>query len=200
MANVKNNLGAQRTRASIEHAFLDLASHMPIQKITVAQIVQRCQISRGTFYLHFCDVYDLAEKIGESLLDGLEAELAACLDEVNSHKGDFPFLHVLVAYIENNGERAAFAFSNNVAPATRERMGLLMERFCADALSSDFDGVSGESRVVLSAYVGSGIFGLIERWVADGCKADAKEVARLAGTLIVHGSKGVRAMTPESVG
>ncbi len=41
---------------------LDLLSEYPIEKITVSKIVANCSLSKRTFYYHFSDKYDLANK------------------------------------------------------------------------------------------------------------------------------------------
>ena len=41
---------------------LELLSEYPIEKITVSKIAERCSLSKRTFYYHFSDKYDLANK------------------------------------------------------------------------------------------------------------------------------------------
>ena len=49
----------RRTRASIIEAFAQLLEERPINKITVKDIVKRCDINRNTFYYHFPDIPSL---------------------------------------------------------------------------------------------------------------------------------------------
>ena len=192
MANVKNNLGAQRTRAAIEKVFLELAADLPLRKITVAQIVAASQISRGTFYLHYRDVYDLAEKVGEGALDQLEAELLDSMKDGLDGSG-YPFLRILFAYIADNRDQVAFVFSPNVPDRTRGRMAKLMQRFSTSAIENRFGPISDEEAMVLRAYVGSGLFGLVEEWVAGGCPGSPEHMAHLAGCLVTQGYGGIAA-------
>ena len=42
-----------RTKEIIRDAFLELLEEKPYNKITVQDIVNRCQVNRNTFYYHF---------------------------------------------------------------------------------------------------------------------------------------------------
>lgn len=49
------------TKTIITNAFWQLLEEKPYSKITVRDIVDRCQINRNTFYYHFHDIPDLLE-------------------------------------------------------------------------------------------------------------------------------------------
>lgn len=50
-----------RTKQAISDVFWQLLEEKPYNKITVQNIVERCQINRNTFYYHFQDIPTLAE-------------------------------------------------------------------------------------------------------------------------------------------
>ena len=50
---------AVRSRQMIKKAFAEMLNEKDIAKITVTDIVEKAGISRGTFYAHYMDVYDL---------------------------------------------------------------------------------------------------------------------------------------------
>ncbi len=54
---------AQNTRSIIMASFMRIVSGKPLDKITVKDIVEDCQITRNTFYYHFQDIYDLAAEV-----------------------------------------------------------------------------------------------------------------------------------------
>ena len=51
------------TKIAIAYAFKDLLSEKPINKITINDITDKCNINRQTFYYHFQDIRDLVEWI-----------------------------------------------------------------------------------------------------------------------------------------
>lgn len=50
---------AQFTRRAIMESYLRLVGQKPLDKISVKDIVEDCEITRNTFYYHFQDMYDL---------------------------------------------------------------------------------------------------------------------------------------------
>ncbi|MBQ7689530.1 MAG: TetR/AcrR family transcriptional regulator [Clostridia bacterium] len=66
---------ASRSRHLIKQAFGELLNEKPLQKITVTDIVERANISRGTFYAHYLDVYDLYAAVQNNMLEMLDEEI-----------------------------------------------------------------------------------------------------------------------------
>ena len=64
----------RRARASIIEAFAQLLEERPINKITVKDIVNRCDINRNTFYYHFPDIPSLLLEMMISLLVALSSQ------------------------------------------------------------------------------------------------------------------------------
>ena len=52
-----------KTKRNIKATLTDILQEMPFEKISVAEICRRGDISRITFYAHYEDKYDLAEEI-----------------------------------------------------------------------------------------------------------------------------------------
>ena len=43
--------------------FLRMLAEMPFEKLTTTLLIKECLISKGTFYAHYLDKYDLAEQL-----------------------------------------------------------------------------------------------------------------------------------------
>lgn len=52
-----------RTEMAIIDSFWQLLDEKPYNKITVKNIIERCQVNRNTFYYHFQDIPELLERI-----------------------------------------------------------------------------------------------------------------------------------------
>ena len=71
----------KRTKKLIRRGLVELAQTKRINKITVKELTDYVEINRGTFYLHYKDVYDL--------VDTLENELYRDFDEkLSSYTGE----------------------------------------------------------------------------------------------------------------
>lgn len=64
-----------RTKKSIKEALLQLVSEKDLSKITVCELVERANISRKTFYLHYKDITDILEEVEMDLVKLLKESL-----------------------------------------------------------------------------------------------------------------------------
>ena len=61
----KTDLRVLKTRRAIQSAFLELIEEKPVNKITVTELAARAEISKGTFYLHYLDIFHLYGQLVE---------------------------------------------------------------------------------------------------------------------------------------
>lgn len=70
---IKKITKSEQTRNKIETVYLDLISEKRWDKITVKELCSHANITRGTFYQYYGDIYDLMESIQSSLLEEITA-------------------------------------------------------------------------------------------------------------------------------
>lgn len=63
------DLRKKKTIRSIQNAFLKLISVKPLEGIRVKELADAAEISKGTFYLHYHDIYDLAEQMQNEVIN-----------------------------------------------------------------------------------------------------------------------------------
>jgi AcrR family transcriptional regulator len=61
----------RRTQATLQRALIDLVQEQDLSQITVADVADRADVSRSTFYDHYTDVHELAEAACTSMLDDM---------------------------------------------------------------------------------------------------------------------------------
>ena len=62
----------RKTRKAIFDACVALIQEKEFQNITVNEIVERADINRGTFYLHFVDKYDMMNSFENEMIEKIE--------------------------------------------------------------------------------------------------------------------------------
>lgn len=60
MTQNKTDLRIIKTKASIKREFMTLLQKKPVEKITVTELAEKALINKGTFYLHYQDIYNLS--------------------------------------------------------------------------------------------------------------------------------------------
>ena len=61
----ERDLRTEKTDRAIRGAFLELLLRKPVDRITVKELAERAEINKGTFYLHYRDLYDLYRRLVE---------------------------------------------------------------------------------------------------------------------------------------
>jgi AcrR family transcriptional regulator len=74
----------RRTQATLQRALIDLVQERDLSQISVADVADRADVSRSTFYDHYQDVHELAEAACTSMLDDLFG-FALALDTAPAH-------------------------------------------------------------------------------------------------------------------
>src|SRR5215475_3367975 len=74
----------RRTQAALQRALIDLVRERDLSQISVADVADRADVSRSTFYDHYQDVHELAEAASTSMLDDLFG-FALALDTAPAH-------------------------------------------------------------------------------------------------------------------
>ncbi len=171
---------AKQTQRFIMSTFMQLLESESLDKITVRDIVEECEINRNTFYYHYSDIYDLlddvfrvetekfmSEDVSENTTFGEEYERAACF--VLKYKK--AILHIYDSkkrdVLQNYLETLAFSFISRFVKKEADGYGLSDE---------DIDYITG---FYTHAIVGNTL-GWIKRKLPSG---QEKFIARTAGTF-----------------
>ena len=141
MGNDKRNRNALRSQRLLQQAFSELLAEKPFDKITVTDITQRADLSRGTFYAHYDNTSDLLK----SLLDEIMDKMFSVVDvatATNFLTNPEPVIKLVTDYLLEDeslfrtliGTPAADAFVTQVKGAV---IGRLLERVEPDEAVCD---------------------------------------------------------------
>ena len=62
----------RKTRAQLRQGLAELLKEKSLKEITIKELVEKVDINRSTFYLHYTDIYDMMEKIENELTGDIE--------------------------------------------------------------------------------------------------------------------------------
>ena len=69
----KADLRVTKTLRAIRQAFLAALQNKPVNKVSVTELAASAEISKGTFYLHYTDIYDLYITLVKEAVDKVSA-------------------------------------------------------------------------------------------------------------------------------
>ena len=169
----KTDRRIKRTRYLLVHALTSLMLKKSIKDITVKELCESVDINRGTFYLHYKDIYDMLEQTEQELLEQFEQVFK------NYHPDHTPDL--CCALLSPNGD---ISFSVKIKKLFEHQY---IHEWMVAHHSADFL----PTYEYFSNFLVSGCSGLIESWLAHGKKETPEEMARLISKLISTGMKSV---------
>ena len=65
------DLREKRTKRNIKNAFISLRKTKALERITVKELAELAEISKATFYLHYCDIYDLSDQLQKEVIQDI---------------------------------------------------------------------------------------------------------------------------------
>ena len=188
MKNETLDRRVRKTRQQLQHCLAVLLKEKKIQEITVREITEMADLNRGTFYLHYKDVFDLLEKVELELLDELDGTLQKYQASDLHQKLSLIFTALFVCVQENAemvqillGENGDLNFVNQVKERVREK--------CLKDWFELFNSQDSQLFDAFNAFVVSGCLGLVTYWLQNGMKESPKELAQIAEQIMMHGIK-----------
>ncbi len=91
----------RRTHEKIKSAFAELlAEKKALSKITVAELAARAEVTRGTFYAHYNNIFEVAEELENDFISVLDASA-----EKMTSIEDYPiYLHQIFVFLAEHDE------------------------------------------------------------------------------------------------
>ena len=155
-------------------ALIELLKEKPISKISIEELTKKADVGRATFFRHFDSKEDLLsyrlveiykEYMGDSF-DASYSDIEHSIKFFNFYR-DTLDLHLLL--LNNNLDSVIFeGFRKVLIP--------LEEQSDTDSIYTTF----------FTAY---GLFGVILKWIKNGCKENSEEMAKLCRDLLSYNNQ-----------
>jgi len=167
------------TNQVLREAFIGLLKEIPLEKITVTRICELADVSRGTFYLHYRDPYDVLERMEGEVLSELERQYHT---QIASSTGDYSmdssfWLEILKMLLASKDLMQLFFAHSNNSFMTK---CLAINRVYADSLCRQtFPSLTDREREYMHAFYENGSASVIGQWVRGGFAEPPEQIAEL---------------------
>ena len=174
----------RKTKRQLRLALMKLMSEKSVKDISVRELAAIADINRGTFYIHYKDVYDLLSSLEDELADGL-AVVCRRHNAKDSEGKTYPYLMELYQYIEQNSDLCHVLLGNNGDIAFTDRIcHILRDEFLYDFLAYYYPN-DPEMLDYFCSFIVSGNMSLALTWIDNGMKQTPEEMAVLAGDALL---------------
>jgi len=188
----------RRTQATLQRALIDLVQERDLSQITVADVADRADVSRSTFYDHYTNVHELAEAACTSMLDDL-FRFALALDTAPAHPSETPEDPdpALTAFFTHFAEHAGLYRSLLGSAGSARVIEHVRRRTTAAAHYSGRLAPAGDPPPpqtagspefpldVPAAFVAGALIGVAADWLQRGCPRTPLQMTILTKPLLV---------------
>lgn len=157
--NIPNNKRKKESQEKIQKVFIELIQTKEINEISVSDICKRANLNRSTFYSNYIDIYDLADKIKETLFQDV---LNLYPDETKEKKHSYDFLKLFNHIKENQ------LFYKTYFKLDYDDDFTMLERMLDD---SDFEKYysNKDNLHYHITFFKHGLNAVLKRWLNRGC-------------------------------
>lgn len=184
MAQRAEYRSSRRSRKLIKKAFAKLLHEKELSKITVTDIINEAEISRGTFYAHYPDVYGLFEKIESEELEILMGFLDQVgYDELISNPA--PVISATLDYINQDLEYYRLLFlSKNANLFMLKLKELLTNRIINDPTITTVYCQSPEEAAVYVSFFSTAIACVFVDWLRGDFDISLEELSAISSKIL----------------
>lgn len=176
----------RKTKKLLEEGLTKLMAEKSVKDITVRELAELVDINRGTFYLHYKDVFDMVEQLQQELF--LEFHEAISKHSPKTMGGDpQPMLRDIFHFVAANDAFCLVMLGPNGDMAFVERFKELLKHKCLKEWPEIFNVSKAEDFEYFYAFIVSGTIGLIYDWLAGNRKVSAEQMAVIVGNITLTG-------------
>lgn len=188
----------RKTKEALKNGLMELIMEKPMNKITVKELVDRADLNRSTFYKYYADIPDMIEKIEievyKEILNIIQIHILNKKDSNNDEdieKHALEFMEELCMAIKNNFNFFECILSKNGDIVFAYKIEELIEEYTIEQLKEILKDKVNHLPYIYSFFK-SGCLGILKRWMSEGCRESAKEIAEITfkfGESIVRSCK-----------
>ena len=180
----KTDRRVRRTRTLLQQSLIRLMAEKEIKDITVKELSDLADITRGTFYLHYSDIYDVLRSMEYEMF----VEFNEILNRSLSHdkKGSSPeiLLTDIFSLLERHrdmakvmiGPHGDLAFVNHLKDLVKER---IYRDLAQKKSGCEYD--------YAEAFAVSGCVGVVETWLYHPSPLSPHRIAKICCDMLMQG-------------
>lgn len=168
-----------KSQEALKKAIIELMSEKNFDDITIQDLSDRANVSRGTIYLHYLDKYDLLDKLIEEHINELRS-LCRSASELDFIEATL----IWTEYLESNYSFFSMMHASKGAPYFRNRfLNFLVDEFRAEVNVTK--GINhGLNDEVIIRFIASAYAGVVEWWFTNEKPVPHQVLAKQLGTLL----------------
>ncbi len=185
-----NDSRVKRTKKLIKKGLAELSQTKSITKITVKELTDHIEINRGTFYLHYKDIYELVEALENELYEEFNSKISSITSE-ELLTNTVEVCEVLCQHFREHMDTYSMLMGEHGDVQFTYKIGELMNEKVYKLFKSIFPNMDDTKYDFAYTYGKFGLVGLTNCWFTMHPEWTSKQVAEMWINLTVAGLWGV---------
>lgn len=179
----------RKTKAQLREGLAYLMLEKSIKEITVKELVDKVDINRSTFYLHYADIYQMLQQIEEEALDNITHILENCPVDFSNNESTLEFVTKFFAILDSDKDLCRALLGPHGDMAFVEQIENLLAGTFLKHLPGTFPKNDSNLKYAY-AFILNGCVGLIKTWLSQPVQESPAHMAELTCRLIENATQG----------
>ena len=166
----------RKTRRQLRECLITLLKEKKVQDITVRELTDMADLNRGTFYLHYKDVFDLLEKTEAELQEDFN-QLVCKHDAVDLKQRPSVIFNEIYSLVYDNADLIEILLGENGDLNFVNRLKQLIREKCLKDWMEVFRSGNAAAFDAFFSFIVSGCIGLVQYWLQTGLKETPEQMA-----------------------
>lgn len=185
-----NDSRVKRTKKLIRKGLAELAKTKSITKVTVKELTDLIEINRGTFYLHYKDIYELVEALENELYNEFDARISSITSE-DILKNPVEICETFCEHLHEHMDTYSMLMGEHGDAQFTHKIGELMNKKVYELFKDIFPNMDDTKYDFAYNYGKFGLIGLTNCWFTMHPEWTSRQVAETWLSLTVAGIWGV---------
>lgn len=183
MISRKEDRRIKKTKQLLKQGLIELMFEKDIKNITIKELVEKVDINRSTFYLHYSDIYELLTELENNLMKEIN-QVFEEYKSIDNLEESYAFILTLYKTFDNNRNlcKAITSSQNNSG------FILQMEESIELAIRKKLDELLCDKYVIPeSTYIfyRCGCVGLLRSWIRNDIPKSPEEMAKETYHIVI---------------
>lgn len=187
----------KRTCDALQQSLLSLMQHRPLEQITVRELCQKADINRGTFYLHYHDVYELYDAVQMEIMDELSRTVETHCSQVQENEDPAPYIILdIFEYFTQNYQACVAIFQQDRSNVFLRRIRNILRPRLIHRFIRDYRADEAAADYYYN-YLVNGCIGIMQHWLLSGRKQSPQTLARMTMAFVDDGARAFLTLSME---
>jgi len=174
----------RKTKKAIQDVFCEMTKERNLNEITVKELCTKADINKSTFYLHYHDIYDLANQIQDILIRDVCAIIDEYPYEETITKAPEMWIKIARAHFKDSNDLGSIMRQTGMMPLIRKFEGAVIEHIMDKFVSAGMERNSESyfQHHLYVTFVINGYLGVLREFDVSDMETAMVEVSKRLGT------------------